>query len=410
LIRFQRSPALAPGIFLCFFIFVSHTLRAEEVFSLFGRMGSLFVRDGKASLYQQGGLSFRGGKTFHLDITANRLASDLPQAEVTSRALYYDAGLNTGPLRFDLRGGFFRHGLLDMSIMNKPFYNKGGEGFFLNPGLSLRLGDFTLRPSFLYGEAGWQEGSLYWFYGKPDLPALRLFGLEASYDAHTLGLKYLDFDMDLLNNEEELLFESRFRAVSPSYGFSRRYYDTRLAGTLGWLYAEGDVHGALTAGNQQYWLFPFLFFQVDAGLKAHALYSFAQIRHNPGFFRYSAGLGLLHILQGETNVTAHYQQKNLFGGAERWEYPDQVNLGHFGFAFLSLGAGIEPLRAKPGTSLSLSLGLEKAFIIPWGYKKFLPAGTSGGSGADSSASIKPDTRQLLTVLLSGLSLYLKTTW
>jgi hypothetical protein len=403
---FRGAPALAPGFFLYLFIFIFPGLCAEEIFSLSGRAGSLFVQDGKAALYQQGGLSFRDGKGFRFGITANRLASDLPQADVTNHAVYYDAGLNARPLAFGLKGGFFRHGFLDMTIMNKPFYNYGGEGFFLNPGLSLGLGAFTLRPSFLYAEAAWREGSLYWFYGKPDLPVLRLFGLEASYEAHTLSLKYFGFDMDILNNEDELLFEGRFRGFSPSYSFSDRYYTTWFRGTLGWLYAEGDVGGALTSGNQQYWLFPFLFFRVNADVKAQALYGFAQIRHNPGFFRYSASLGILHILKGETSVTAHYKQKNLFGGAERWEYPDQVNLGNFGFAFLSLGAGIEPIPPKPGAARSLSLGLEKAFIIPWGYKKFMGGDTSGGGSGASWLN----ARWLATALLSGLSLYLRAGW
>jgi hypothetical protein len=150
-------------------------------------------------------------------------------------------------------------------------------------------------------------------------------------------------------------------------------------------------------------LFPFLFFHVDAGVEAQAVYGFAKIRHDPGFFHYSASLGVLHILRGDAGVTAHYQQKNLFGGAERWEYPDGVNLGHFGFAFLSLGAGIEPLKAKPGTPRSLSLGLEKAFIIPWGYKKFMDAGSSGGGSSSSM-------RWVATAILSGLSLYLKASF
>jgi hypothetical protein len=277
--------------------------------------------------------------------------------------------------------------------------------------LAFHLGELTLRPSFLYGSAQWLDGSFYWFYGKPDLPSLRMYGLDAVYDGHAFGMKYLSFDLDILNNDDIPLFEGRLNAFFPSYSFSRRYYNMWFTGTLGWIYAEGEAHGALTAGNQGYWLFPFLFFNVDAAVNAHIPWGMVNVRYEPGFFYCAATVGVLHIMDGEAGVTAYYRQKNLFGGKERREYPAPVNLTNLGLAFLVFDAGI-----KPGKHVAL--GLEKIFAIPWGYKKIMEENSSEETsasgdipgGAALSFSSDSQMKWIRTALLSGLSVYVKASF
>jgi hypothetical protein len=398
------APVLTLGLFLC--LYVSSFVMADESASVSGRAGSLWVEDEHSALYWQGGASWRQGKQFYIDINVNRLSSDLPFADLTNRALVYDGGFDTGYAGLHMRGGFSRHGLIDMNIADKPFYNKGGEGFFVNPSLPVRLGAFTLTPSFLYGAAEWEDGSFYWFYGKPDIPALRVFGLDVSHEGRQrLSAKYFSLDLDILNNEETLLFESRFTGFFASYTESRRYSQTWLEAGLGWLYAAGSLQGALTAENQQYWLFPFAFFHVDASVRTHIGHASLSILYKPSVFRYSLALGALYIFRGHLDVTGHYRRKNIFGGGEFLENIDAGDFSHIGLAYMLVDAGIRP-KIGQSKMARFSLGLQKAFLLPWGYEKYMADKESGGGGASSSGS-GFQMKWLKTALLSGLSFYIK---
>jgi len=91
----------------------------------------------------------------------------------------------------------------------------------------------------------------------------------------------------------------------------------------------------------------------------------------------------------------HYKIKKIFGGEEVVD-TIKLELKGLGAAFLVLEAAFPslPLAGK----LRLSLGLQKAFVIPWGYEKF-----SGGRYVETHS-------MLMTALLSGLSIHGSLSW
>ncbi|MDR2078853.1 MAG: hypothetical protein LBP74_03915 [Treponema sp.] len=179
-------------------------------------------------------------------------------------------------------------------------------------------------------------------------------------------------------------------------------------GTLGWLYTAGTVEGALTMSNQQYALFPFRFFNLTGSLNMHLGYGLVQFRCKPSIFQFNISLGAANIFLDEVNATVYYRMKRLFGGSEFYDEIDPVGLTNLGAAFLLLDAGIKPVMRRPRNS-SLLFGIQKAFVLPWGYEKLVHAVTETPA-APSSPENGLDKEMWRTILLSGLSFYLKLSW
>jgi hypothetical protein len=95
--------------------------------------------------------------------------------------------------------------------------------------------------------------------------------------------------------------------------------------------------------------------------------------------------------------------KRLFGGSEFAGDVDSIGLNNTGLAFLLLDGALvlrRPFREAPW---AVSLGIQKAFAVPWGYEKFIPGASSGTDSPDSSPAIDPAL--LRSLFLSGLSVY-----
>jgi hypothetical protein len=314
------------------------------------------------------------------------------------------------------RGGFlfsaghFKHQSLTVvspAADHITLSNEGAQGFFLSLKTTLRFGHLTFEPSLLYGEGHWDNGNLYYFFGKPKISGLWIYGVSfrldpndrfSSYDrrlGHELGFNLLKADTAIFNNEDVVLFKSPLRAALLFYGMSLEREKMSLSGRLGWLHASIPLSGELSASNQNYFLFPYLFYRVNGSLDILAGFAHLGFRYEHSIFRYDIGLGAIHVFSEKSEFDIHYQQKRLFGGKEGFEefHPE---LGGIGAAFLLLEAGLPALLLGANRNTRLSLGLEKAFFLPWGYEKLFPSDTVSIGNASAASTIK-------TALLSGLS-------
>jgi hypothetical protein len=401
----QRAPAAALGLFL--FLAAVLPCGAADGLSLAGKTGALWAdRDG-AALYWGAGLSYKSGGRLFAEMNTGQLISSLAWADGDIDVVRYRGGFDSTGIGLRISGGFFRHDFFNADFGNSRFYNDGGRGYFINSLLKFHLGPVDISPSFLFGQANWDQGSFYWFFGRPDIPATYGYGLSAVYNTrHLLNLRYVTANLDIFSNDGEELFTADVDCFTAWYTLKGGAEIIRLEGTLGWLYAAGTAVGALTMSNQNYVFFPFRFFNVTGSMDVHLGYGLIGFVYNPVIFHFNISLGAANIFWGGVDAAFDYRMKKLFGGSELRGKIDPLSLANTGAAFLMLDAGIEP---PTGSRSSVFLfGFQKAFVIPWGYDKLINPG-GGDSGASPPAD-KPDTDMWRTILLSGLSFYLKLSW
>jgi len=398
----------ALALWLGLFLILIPPLIAQEV-SADG--GTLWVEDDGAALYWHSGFMFTFADYYFLGVDLGQVSAQLPWADGSVLAFRGQCGIDMPRGGVTFAAGSITHPAVSASADKTVIANEGGGGFFMSIKAPLRFGPLSVAPYLLYGEASWDDGDFYWFFGKPKLPSLLIYGADFTLDQqdryqHGLRAYGASTKLKIVSNESESLFSSSLDAGLFCYQFSQKGEKINFTGTLGWAFAQAALDGALTSSNQPYFLFPYLFYNLDAHLSLQAGFAGFRFQHRLGIFQYSLNLGALHIFHDQGGVDIHYQQKKLFGGAEAFDAIN-IELKGLGAAFLLIDAAFPalPLTHK----LRLSVGLQKAFVIPWGYDKLLASDTTDVSPEPSSSSI--DTRSLLkTALLSGLSLHGNLNW
>jgi hypothetical protein len=394
----KRAPVFAPGLFCVIAIFAAPLWGENASFSLSG--GSLLVTPEGTSGYRLGGLSYIREDGLRIKANVGEIFLHLPEVQGDISVAAGQFGFEIPNFAVTFSAGFFRHSSFKADFGETVFNSEGGAGVLFNTVLSFRVLGVTLEPSAAYAEASWRNGDFYWFFGKPNIPSFWRFGLTGTYDTHSLGFKYLSFNADILSNDNMLLFTSTSGGFALYYRFSGNWRNMPLGGIAGYFYAAANMEGTLSSFNQHYFLFPYLFYNVDASFTAHIGFAAIRLSRDFSIFRIKAALGAAQVFRGQGSADIHYQEKNLFGGKEKFD-ASPVNLGGPGAAFLSVDFGVPSLRIGPHARLSL--GFKKTLAIPWGYKGLLPADKGGPQDSGSGGGV--DTGLLKTLLLSGFSFY-----
>jgi hypothetical protein len=350
--------------------------------------------------YGLGGLAYTGETGLFLNADAGKVFFNLPEVQGDISAAAGRFGLHTQNVGAAFTVGGFSHAAFTADVGEAAFNSEGGSGVLFDTALSFRIRGLTLEPSASYATASWGKGDFYWFFGKPNLPALWRLGLTGALGAHGLGFSLFSLDADILDNDGAGLFKGASRGAVLYYRFSGKSRHFPVNGVLGYCYAAAEMDGGLTASNQGYSLFPYRFYNLDASFSAHAGFALISLEYGFSIFRVNAALGAAHVFQGTGSVDIHYREKSLFGGNEKTESLGK-DVGGLGAAFLSADFGIPSLRL--GAKTSLALGIKKTLALPWGYQTIFSAGESGPS--DTRPGGGPDPDLLRTILLSGLSLY-----
>jgi hypothetical protein len=403
---------------LGFLLLCSGSLFCLEELSLSGTAGSLWVASDGAAWYWLSGLSCRPSPQVYLKASAGALNSSLPWAGAGIPMFFFEGGADFKRIGFHAFWNFFPVQSFELKAGDFEFYNDGGEAVFVGVSLPVYLDPITIVPSFSTGSVYLNDGSLYWFFGKPVLPPLYNYGLAAGFaGAHFLNLRYLDIKPEIRSNEDERLFTAALDVFLASYtlklgpaGPRKEQGGHRFEGTAGWLYAGGSLEGALTASNQNYMLFPFSFFSATGSLSTHVVYGMARLFFWPSIFRFDITLGAAHIVEGEINAGYHFKMKQLFSGSEFQGELDPLRLNNTGAAFLLFNGGIALQGSSRPYPRAIFLGIQKAFAIPWGYKKFIPGGSSESETDSTGIRSAFDAGLLRSILLSGLSLHVKISW
>jgi len=416
----KRALALWLGLF--FYILGTPFLTAEtetelESPGLFSgdvsaETGTLWVEDDGASGYWRGGFNLNYGKNFSLGFDIGQAISNLPMVNGSVLGGAGEFVFDTRMGGLELRSGFFNHQEFNFAIDKVKLSNRGGSGFFIGAETPLYLGPFSAAPCFYYGNANWNDGDMYWFFGKPEIPSFFSFGLSLGFEQkharpgkikHGLGFRLALTDLAISSNENEPIFDANINGGIFYYSITLETAKTGFYAVLGWLYFKTAIAGELTNINQPYFLFPFRFYNINAFIDVNAGFALSGFRRSVGVFQYVINFGLFHIFHNGGDVDIHYQMKKLFNENESFEKikPDFSGMGA---AFLLLEGSIPAIRIG---RYRLSAGLQKAFIVPWGYDKLLSSASGGPQEEPKTPDILPIIK---SVLLSGLSFRASLSW
>jgi hypothetical protein len=402
----------APAVMLGLFLSMAVSLYGEgPAFRLDGQGGWLWAdRNGDIVFYRQS-VSAEQADFWRLSFTGEKFSSDHKNLRFQGSAFFVEGGIQ-GPLGGIYTSlGFYNHGNMELLWGNQRFENRGGDGSSFTLAIPVRLNQSSLVFSYTSLTASWQDGSFYWFFGRPRLDAFHHGGLSFSFgEKRRIDVAGLFIDGGILSPEDRGLLDFSLRGFYASYRRQKDFHPLTLGWNFGVLYGKAWLDGALTASNQHYSLFPYLVYEISGQISAFAGYGMVNFAYRTMFFSLDAQLGALQFFYSGSNADVHYKEKTLFGGRERRYAFTPIDLGDLGCAFIGLDVAL--LLPDSKTKPHVAVGIKKLFFIPWNYQQIISSpgdsspGGSGGEtqGTGSPAAISQD--MLKTALLSGFSLYL----
>jgi hypothetical protein len=387
------------------------------------RGGSLWAEREHGSGFWAGSLSLKTSPLYAA-VGTGGVFSDLPGFDADYTGAWFNAGLDAAPLGaplgIGLSGGLFHRDTLTAKVFGVPVESGGADGYFLRLGLPLRIGSWSAAPSVLWARAFWEDGDLYWFFGTPQVPALFAAGFSAAFrEEHRVDFHYLSLDLNIANPYGEHLLGSHFDGLTAAYRWSVNRKPFLVDAAAGWLFVTSRMNGSLTAENQRYFIFPYVFFTIDSDARLHTLFCVLEASYRRGIGCLKVQLGAAHILFGELAAEVHSKEKSLsylglpvFTGREE-SFSLSLDPGGLGAAFLSIEGGLKDLPlGRKRASPRLSLTAQKLFAVPWGYES-VRASVSVDRiepPADEAPISTGGSIDLISILLSGLSFSCSIVW
>lgn len=376
-------------------------------FEISTQSGILFYwRDDKMSFWD-GGINYNNHKNFSNELNFLKISSDLPWFSTDIIRFGYSAKFDFGNISPQISAGFLSQSEIEIPFSHRGsqrlITNYGARGFYLGSKLGLNIRDIRFTPSFLFARGRFEDGDFHYFFGKPDVPYLLHFGLSAEFrERHKIGVSHQNFALNIVNNNEMPLFNSE------NYVFGINYRHLflpqrllKLNGILGANYVNLSASGSLSPANQQYFLFPYMFFNIDGTVNAFVVWTAFSFELQRKILQHHFVVGAANIFSGDFNADAHYLYKRFFGGREGREVLTQ-NLNNTGFPFVLYYLKSPNLNIRD--RVNINFGLRNIIGVPFGIAKYM----GDGSSDDRNISDKIGRRDLVkTILLSGLSGFLR---
>ncbi|MDR2900412.1 MAG: hypothetical protein LBV20_02675 [Treponema sp.] len=360
--------------------------------------GLLWTDPTGSALYES--LGFKSGNdTFFAAADIGAVFSDLEVADLSLPFVQVQSGFKTEDVGLTLAGAYASYEDLSLHRGDYQFSSDGAKGGYISEEVFFSIHEITVKQSFLYATAKWNNGDLYYLFGKPEINHVFFPEMSVEYDGkHAITARSLFIDGGLLSNKEDRLGILDIQAWNLEYGFTHKSSGFFLDSALGWFYFNGKAEGALTAANQNYFFFPFNYFNFDGTGNIHIGYAAITAEINPSLFQCKISSGLFQMIYSDIQYSHEYKMKTLFGGSESADAQHLDVLKNVGFVFLNLDLGVNNVPLCQRQGLRFSGGLRKALIIPWNIPGV-------GDGGITIGDI--DTDFIKTILLSGISLYAK---
>lgn len=390
-----------PKFFWGLFLLSALSLCSAENFEIYGRGGILLHRDDGQITLWSGGASYVYGGVFENKSDFAKVSSGMPWLSTEILAIGYSAELKLNTLRPKITAGLVTSSDIEILSGGAEIKNGGMSGFYIGSALSFGVRNVEITPSLLFANIRFGDGDFYRFYGKPNIPAFIHIGLSAEYEkTHKIGFTYDKADIAVLSNKDSLLFRSDNYCIGGNYKylFTPQQKPWKIYAVSGISYADVFADGALTAANQQYFLFPYLFYNLTGRADAFIGWAMLSADISGKYLSRSVRIGAGNIFGGRLYADAHYQYRKFYGDEEANENIVKINLAGSGIVFFdcSLKTGGLTISDK----VRVYLELRKILGYYWGMDKFADIG-----GTDKKTLFDEiDWGSLMkTVLLSGLS-------
>ncbi|MDR0377652.1 MAG: hypothetical protein LBH70_07655, partial [Spirochaetaceae bacterium] len=125
----------------------------------------------------------------------------------------------------------------------------------------------------------------------------------------------------------------------------------------GWLFVTGRMNGSLTAENQRYFIFPYVFFTIDSDTRLHTLFGVLEASYRRGIGCLKVQLGAAHILFGELAADVHSKEESLSYLGRAAAVPDRAKAlcGPRGYESIRV-SGVGDQNEPPGDKAPASAG------------------------------------------------------
>jgi len=402
----------ALGLFWGLFILLTINLSFADNIEINGRGGMLLYRDDGQITFWNSGISCKYGSALQKELNFLKVNSGMPWFSTDIFLIDYSAKLDFNAVRPKITAGLISSSDIETISGRAKITNDGANGFYIGSSAGFDIQKFEITPSLFFAKMEFGPGSFYHFYGKPDMPGLMRFGLSAEYDkTHRIGITYDKLDLKILNNSDVPLFKSDNYSAGINYRYSHYTVQNpwKFYVISGFNYADLFVDGALTAANQQYFLFPYAFYNVTGDANAFIGWAMVSLDISGKYLNHAIKAGAGNVFYGELSADAHYRYRpRIFhnnGGREAAEAV-KINLAQTGIVF---GAySIESQNQTVKDRIHIYAGLQKILGGYRGMDKFTDVNKEEPK---ESASKKRDWESLAkTVLLSGLSGNLRITF
>jgi hypothetical protein len=181
---------------LCFPVFVS-----AESFFVKNDTGILWTDPTGSVSYTSFGTKI-GDDHSSLSFDTGALFSDISAADFSLPFFQAQIKRKIGSGGFDVSMGFASHDALSSKVDKYQFSNSGASGFYLSGGSFFSIQDVTIKSSLLYASAHWNDGDLYYLFGKPDIKHIFVPELSVEYnEQHRITARSLFLDGGLLSND-----------------------------------------------------------------------------------------------------------------------------------------------------------------------------------------------------------------
>jgi len=243
--------------------------------------------------------------------------------------------------------------------------SNGGKIALLSASFPFSISSYVLEPAILFGKGAWEKGDFSYFYGKPNLPFVLGFGMSFYVGSNSITTNYTLCNGKIVNNQGDYeLFNSDLYIYNAYYKFNSSKNFNLYAGFAG---LNADAAGALTAENQGYFLFPYLFYETSGHLNVKTVYGMTNLNVESASAEYGMDLGALVAVSDNNAGNLHYKYRKKFADyyGDKEIFRDFYHLHIKGSGIAFFGLSIQTKKIRIGENY-IQYGVKKPLAIPFG--------------------------------------------
>jgi len=241
----------------------------------------------------------------------------------------------------------------------------GGRITLFSASFPFSINSYVLEPAILFGNGVWERGDFQYFYGKPYLPFVLGFGMSLYQGSNSFTANYMLCNGKILKNQEYVeLFDLNFYIYNAFYKLGASKNFNLYAGFAG---LNAEAAGALTAENQGYFLFPYLFYETGGHLNIKTVYGMANLKVESALAEYGIDLGTLVVIREKNAGNLHYKYRKKFADyyGDKEVSRDFYSMSIKGSGIIFSVFSIQTKKIRLGENY-IQYGVKKPLAIPFG--------------------------------------------